>query len=58
MALLTEAVGGREIDDMEGTEVIGVKVEEREEDELPLAEATPARMRETEAIVNCMMYID
>lgn len=50
IALFTEAVGGKVMAGIERTEVLGVKVAEEE-----LAEATPARRREIEAIVNCIV---
>lgn len=50
IALFTEAVGGIVTEGIEDMEVLGVKVAEEE-----LAEATPARRREMEAIVNCIV---
>lgn len=55
IALFTEAVGGIVTDGIGGTEVLGVKVAEEEPEEEELAEATLARRREMEAIVNCIV---
>ena len=56
-ALLIAEVGGRGIDVIEGTEVIGVKVAEDDLAEEELAETIPARRRVTDVSVNCILVV-
>ena len=56
-ALLIAEVGGRGIDVIEGTEVIGVKVAEDDLAEEELAETIPARRRVTDVSVKCILVV-